>query len=114
MANTKKIIILNCIRLGMDFYTAALSASCTKKEIEELEQNEEFQSTIEINQAILEKDLLEQHDRVSEIASERGQAAPLQWKLERVNPSRWGGRTKIETDKPLVGELTINMVRGKG
>ncbi|KKK58215.1 hypothetical protein LCGC14_3046690 [marine sediment metagenome] len=113
MAINKKSLILECVRLGMDFYSAALAVSCSKEEIKTLENDEDFQYSVEVNNTLLEKDLLEDHNRVTEMCVDRGIAAPLQWKLERVNPGRWGGRTKIDLEKPIVGELTINNISGK-
>ena len=111
MTTDKRSLILNCIRLGMDFYTSALSASCSNEEIEELENDETFQRTIEINKAIMEKDLLEDHEKIIDDCVDKGIAAPLQWKLERINPSQWGSRTKVDTDKPLVGTVTVNLIK---
>lgn len=107
IADSKKDLILNCIALGMDFFTSCLSVSLSKEEIEQLEADEEFQHSISIKQALLEKDLLQDHDTVIEKCVDHGVAAPLQWKLERLNPGRWGGRTKLETDKPLVGAINV-------
>ncbi|NIU83386.1 MAG: hypothetical protein GWN64_07885 [Candidatus Thorarchaeota archaeon] len=113
MTTDKKTLILNCIRLGMDFYTSCLSVSCSKEEIENLENDEQFQKAVEINTALLEKDLLEDHDKVIADCVDKGIASPLQWKLERVNPSKWGSRQKLDLgDKGALGSLTINMVRG--
>lgn len=93
----------------MDFYEAALSVNCSKKEIEDFENDETFQQSIKINQSLLEKDLLEDHQTVIDKCVEAGVASPLQWKLERVNPARWGNKTKIEGDKPFAGTIKVYM-----
>ena len=50
----KQPLILECVRLGMDFYSSALSLSCTKGEIEAMENDEGFQRALEISESILE------------------------------------------------------------
>ena len=53
----KKDLILNYVRLGMDFHSSALAISCTKEDIEIFETDEDFQKAVKVNHAILEKDL---------------------------------------------------------
>lgn len=112
MLDTKKDLIINCIKLGMDFYKSAICASCTKGEIEQLEKDEQFQNIIEVHKAIVEKELLVDHQSIIEDAVLKGNAAPLQWKLERLNPGQWGNRTKIDVDKTSATPVNINFIRG--
>lgn len=108
--NQKKQVIFNCIDLGMDNHTAYLYASCTPDEIEELEGDETFQNQITAKVAALEYSLLQQHEQVIALAVERGQAAPLQWKLERVNPGRWGTSNKQSEVPIVIPSIVINKV----
>lgn len=105
----KKDHILRCVRLGMDLFSAALIAECTDEELDVLEQDPVFQRRIKIETAIEEERLLNKHNAAIEEAVVRGKANPIQWKLEKLNPRRWGsketGKSQRETEN-----VTINLV----
>ena len=77
---------------------------CVKfeKEMEALEKDEEFMRRVEITKAILEMNLIERHDNAMEIQLAQGKTGATQWKLERINPSRWGNKPKEVEDIPRV------------
>ena len=104
----KKEHILRCTRLGMDFFSAALIAECTEKELNVLDNDESFQRRLLIEHAIEEERLLEKHNSAMTLAADRGSATSIQWKLERLNPRRWGSK---ETGKIQVEpNMTINLI----
>lgn len=108
----KKEMIEYMIRLGMDFHTACLASELTEDEEDEVMDDEKFQRIIAVNTALLEKDLLERHDSASKIGELRGSCSGLQWKLEKINPKRYGNKEKDGDVFPT--KLVLNMIRGKG
>lgn len=94
---------MRCVKLGMHWYRAAMVAECTEEEMEALEQSPEFQKKVNAREAIQEMQLLEKHKSAMDEAAIRGSAGAIQWKLERINPSRWGKTQKDdESDAPKV------------
>jgi len=96
----KKEHILRCVKLGMDVFQAQLIAECSIKEIEKLDEDKDFQDAIELHNAISELELLEQHEAAILLQAERGTTSAIQWKLERINPKRWGKDEKKGIDFP--------------
>ena len=104
----KKAHILRCTKLGMDFFSAALIAECTDEELNVLDNDSIFNHRILIGNAIEEERLLNKHNSAMTVAADKGQAAPIQWKLERLNPRRWG--SKETGNNPNNGNVTINLI----
>ena len=104
----KKGLMLECVKLGMDFFSSAILAECTDEEIEVLEEDAAFTRRIRIQEVFEEKRLLEKHNTAIEEAVIKGSAAAVQWKLEKINPGRWGNKEK---DKgKFEGKVTVNMI----
>ena len=108
----KKEHILRCIKLGLDLYQAEILSECTVEEIETLDKDKHFQLLVRQEAILEEYELLEKHKRVIDDAVLRGNASALQWKLEKINPKRWGKEKESEEDKsPFSDEkLEINLV----
>lgn len=104
----KKDHILRCMRLGMDFFSASLVAECTEKELDILDNDKYFQRRLLIEHALEEERLLKKHNDAIEEAVIRGRANSIQWKLERLNPKRWG--SKETTRSELEPDITINLI----
>jgi hypothetical protein len=101
--NRRKVLILEGIRLGMDFYKSCLLAECPDAMIEELEKDALFMSRIKIEEALKEKELLERHEQAMLLAALKGNTNALQWKLERLDPDRWAsGRRGDDEGKEKV------------
>ena len=111
----KKEHVLRCIRLGMDLYQAEILAECTVEEIEYLDKDEDFQLLVKQEAILEEYQLLEKHEIAMEIALSRGNTMAIQWKLEKLNPKKWGKEKEDESKKsPFEDEqLEINLV-GRG
>lgn len=111
----KKSHILRCIRLGMDLFSAALIAECTDEEVEKLEKDKKFMRRLKIENAIEEERLLNKHNVAIEEAVIRGNANSVQWKLERLNPGRWGskGTNNIQPEIPVSVNLVGRFPDGK-
>lgn len=107
----KKDLIINAVRLGMTWRDAALSCAIPDAEILRLEKDPEFLREISITEKILEKDLLQMHDQAVLTAMEKGNAAPIQWRLSCINPVRWGGKTNDGGPADLDLNLVIRKVR---
>ena len=97
----KKTHVLRCIRLGMDFTTSSLVAECSEPELTALEEDIEFQRRISIEMALEEHRLLSKHNAVIEEAAIRGNGAPIQWRLEKLNPRRYGNKESGGTGNAL-------------
>ena len=105
----KKEHILRCVRLGMELFRAELVAECTEKEIEKLEEDEEFRQQVEQHYALEEYNLLVKHNNAMNVAIMTGRTSAIQWKLERLNPRRWSsGEDDSSKSKPL--KLQVNLV----
>jgi len=97
----KKEHVLRCVKLGMDSYSAYIVATCTVEEIALLDDDVYFQSLIEQQNKIAEYDLLKNHEVATRIAINRGNANPVQWRLEKLNPNKWGNGKGGDTEKTL-------------
>lgn len=105
--NSKKENILRCVKLGMHFYQAALVAECSEEEIEEIERDELFKRKVSSHHAFEEYRLLQKHNTAIEEAVLRGNAAAIQWKLERLNPERWGNKETVRADHDVHVEVSL-------
>lgn len=92
-ANEEQII--RCIKLGMDLHQAMYTVACTDKEMEALEKDARFIRRVETTKSILEMNLLESHNDAMELQIAQGKTTAVQWKLERINPTKWG---KVSND----------------
>ncbi len=104
----KRDHILRCIRLGMDLFSAALIAECTDEELEKLEEDPKFNKRIKIEYAIEEERLLNKHNTAIEESVIKGNAHSVQWKLEKLNPGRWGNKESAKV--PYEGKVTVNLI----
>ena len=104
----KKEHVLRCIKLGLDSYASYIVSMCTVEEIEELDNDELFQSLIEQQNKIAEYELLKNHEIATRIAINRGNANPVQWRLEKLNPDKWGnGKHDVEDKKLPPGTIIL-------
>lgn len=111
----KKSHILRCVRLGMDFLSASLVAECTDEEVDFLENDKKFSKRLLIENALEEERLLTKHNAAIEEAIIKGKANPVQWKLEKLNPRRWGskGTNNIQPEIPVSVNLVGRFPDGK-
>lgn len=86
----KKDLIIDAVRVGMGLGKAFVYAQCTERQVEILQIDKEFQRRVTYVYAQYEKDLLDLHSMSMLLAARRGNAGPAQWKLGKLNPSRWG------------------------
>jgi len=86
----RKEQIIRCVKLGMDLQSAMYTVACNDQEMETLEKDEEFMRRVDITKSILEMNLIERHDSAMDIQLAQGKTGAVQWKLERINPSKWG------------------------
>lgn len=98
----RKDHVLRFVKLGLDLYSSMLLSECTDEEIESLENDKSFLRDVEICNIIAEKELLEKYDIAMEIASSRGNTNPIQWRLSKLNPDRWGTRTDLSDSDVLI------------
>jgi len=97
--NIKKQQIINLITLGLDFAKCCLIVGCTDEETELLKNDKEFQKELEIRVAFEESRLLKIHRETSiKLAKEKDIINGVQWKLKRLNPSKWGRKYNDNAD----------------
>lgn len=90
----KRELIYSCIRLGMEKEKAYIIACLSEKEIQETENNPELQERFRFYECEEERKLLAIYKREEDNIAKKGNLKPIQWKLERINPGRWGNRSR--------------------
>jgi hypothetical protein len=95
----------------MELVQAELVAECSLEEIDEIESDPDFLREIKLHHAISEMELLEKHEEAMELQVEQGKTSAVQWKLERVNPRRWG-KDDSKDMSPDLSNLNVNL-KGK-
>lgn len=70
-------------------------AQCTPDESELLRADEEFLKKLTVYQAVQEMELLESHELAMDIAAEKGNTKPIEWRLSKLNPESWGPKSEI-------------------
>ncbi len=89
----KKEHALRCIRLGMSLEDSLFISECTVEEMDMLEQDDQFLTSVERQQKLEEMALLKQFNIASEIAVSRGSTKPLEWKLGLLNSKRYSSKS---------------------
>lgn len=104
----KKQHIIRCIKLGMSLFKAQLISECTDEEITILNNDEIFLNRIEQQYAIEEYALLLKHNSAIEIARDKGNANPIQWRLAKLNPDDWDSKDKtIKLETPQAIQVNL-------
>lgn len=107
----KKDLLVEVMKLGMDFETACVVAELTGKEKEKVEQDEDFISRVNYSLAQKEVDLLEKLNKVAIANAERGETKQIERMLELLNPARYSKVTKlshqVSNDTANGGKVTI-------
>jgi len=106
-ANEEQII--RCIKLGMDLHTAMYTIGATDEEMEVLEKDEKFMRRVEVTKSILELNLLEDHQDAMNLQLAQGKTAAVQWKLEHVNPARWGRGNGDDGGSDIPGVVIVEI-----
>ena len=94
----KRQHVLRYVKLGMALYESMVLAGLTKKEMADLENDTRFARRIEAVRALQEYELLEAHGVTAKIAASKGNAHPIEWRLTKLNPGRYGAAA--EKEKP--------------
>lgn len=84
----KKARIASAISVGMSLSKAFIVSGCTIEECQYFEKDVSLQRILTFTTAKAELDILEQHKTARGIAASKGNAAPLQWMLGKLDP-RW-------------------------
>jgi len=101
----KKEQIFRFFRLGIEIYQAEILAGCSVEEIELLDNDEHFKLQLQEEEILEEYELLEKHQDGMNIALKRGNTSAVQWKLEKLNPNKWGSqKQKVDVE---FGKLVI-------
>ncbi len=98
------------LSIGLDLTKAIIAAGCSVEEAEIFRNDESLRDRVIYRHAIAIKDALELHQIVRKTAADKGNGAPLQWFLERMDPERWGapgsmiGKPKLNDEIISVGK----------
>ena len=104
----KKDHILRCTDLGMDFYRSCVCSACTEEEIDLLNKDEEFQKEIKERYALQEYNFLMKHNVALEIAKNKGNSKPIEWRLGILNPKKYGPKIDIKSES-FVGVTSFDV-----
>lgn len=88
--NLKKDYILQVVKTGITLEKAFILAEASENEIESLKLDKSFLRDLEVQAIIEEKRLLELFNDGMEIATSKGNTNPIQWRLSKLDPVRWG------------------------
>ena len=103
----KKEHILRCVKLGMELFQAELVAECSVEDIDKIEEDKSFLREVKNYYAYAEFDLLERHETAMNNQLIEGKTSAAQWKLERMNPTRWGKDDSKQA--PELPNLSVNL-----
>lgn len=92
----KHDLIYNALLIGMDLRSACIYAGLTEAEISELLADDIQMARYKQLQKSFEYSLLEKLQTVCDKQMNMGKEAALTWMLERVNPERWGNKSKTD------------------
>jgi len=101
-----KDTVLNAMSVGMSYADSLLLAGASDQQIEELDNDEAFQSLCKQTGKDLEKKLLLTLMDTIEIQASKGKDHGITWLLGKINPSRFGGGEDNAADN--VGSIVIN------
>lgn len=91
--------VLRYIPLGCSEEEAFLLAGCTEEQAEFLRNDAEFKKLVKLYVARETAKLLQAHRKASLLAAEKGSVTGLQWKLSKLNPSKFGNVDNSAPDK---------------
>ena len=108
--SVKKDLVIEAVCLGMGLDKAYVLARCSAHDIEILTADAHFQDRIAYNYANYEKRLLELHSGAMVLAARKGNTTASQWKLAKLNASRWGDKLedKSQTMPTIIFEADDN------
>ena len=87
--------IIEYVKLGMDFYGAAIAAECTQEYIDRLEADESLQQLLNFCLKQKEQELLQRLHKAADIAILKGDTRATERILEILNPERYSKTTKL-------------------
>lgn len=102
---SKKDVVSQLVRLGMERERAYIGAACTNKEIEELKKDNDFICDLDYQDIALEESLLKALDFGINIAVKKGNTNAVQWKLSK-HAKKWGN-TKEDEINSVIGKVHV-------
>ena len=92
----KTDLIYNALMVGLSLKDAFIYAGCTEQEIADILSDAVQMARYNQIARQFEYGLLEKLQAVADKQMNMGKEAALTWMLERVNPDRWGGKSKTD------------------
>lgn len=108
---SKKAQVYRLVKLGMDVYESQLLAGCTVEEIDAMSADDAFSARCSFLVMVKEKELLEKIDEIIEYNAGRGVSKEITWKLEKMNPKKYGKTVSVSLDKPLEEKEQVDLSR---
>lgn len=96
----KKAQVYRLVKLGMSRAEAELLAEISLEEQELLDADPMYVRRCELQRLIEERDLLVHLDDIAEDNAIKGVSTEIRWKLERLNPARWGKSLAVSSNPP--------------
>lgn len=94
------------LTLGASLETAAYAAMCNETERNEIYSRVNMVELSKYLRAKAEVEALRLHSRAREVAASKGNAAPAQWYLERLNKNAWGTQITVNNDAPIYLQIS--------
>lgn len=106
----RKDLTLRYIRLGMSRNDAFILARVPLDEQVEFERDPLFMEKCEVALLQEEYELLDTLDDIIADNAAKGTSTEIRWKLERINPKRWGKRLTVdgEANTPSRQEVDVS------
>jgi hypothetical protein len=96
----KKRLVLEYIRLGVDFYDAALAHGCGDDEIDALSKDPEFERCVKVAGVEREAILLTKLNEAMDLNIAKGVSVEARWMLEKMYPVKYGTKITQVTERP--------------
>lgn len=96
----KKAHVYRLVKLGMSRDEAELLTGLSLEDQETLDRDPVYLANCRVQKLIEERDLLLHLDDIVEDNAIKGVSTEIRWKLERLNPQRWGKSLAVTTPPP--------------
>lgn len=103
----KKRFVLEYIRLGVDFYDAAVAHGCTDAEVEGMSMDPEFERAVRMAKVEGEANLLRRLNDVMDFNSTRGVSVEIRWLLEKLFASKYGTKITQIQERPELPDPVV-------
>jgi hypothetical protein len=86
----RKDRVAAAVAIGMELERAMIAMGCSVEECALIRADGKLQEQLSFWETRSEFDALQLHQTARKIAANKGNGAPIQWYLEKINKPRWG------------------------